>query len=104
MTTPDPNYHPTDADLVDAIVANAAKAGFTLDECRGIILAEMANGILRANCPRWLRQTQYFLARHGKLYPDGLVAKAAAAWLDHPAHLAEMGLDRQPGAHRGAPD
>ena len=102
--TDDPNWNPSDAELVAVIYSNAKTAGLTLDEIRGLLLAENANGILRANCPRWLRRTQYFLGLHGKLYPDGLVARASAQWLEIPEHAEEMGIAEALGRHRGAKD
>lgn len=101
---PNPNHQPTDAELIDAIIKNALAQGFDYDECRGLILAESANGILRPNAPKWLRQTQYFLAVHEKLYTADLLAKASDQWLSYLDRLHDENPQPEPGAHRGASD
>ncbi len=104
MNYNDPQYDPTEDELVDAIIKNAMAQGFDYDECRGIILAESANGILRPNAPKWLRRTQFFLASKGKLYPAELMAKASDRWLAFLDRIGQEVYDDEPGAHRGAPD
>jgi hypothetical protein len=96
-----PTHQPTDAEMVVAITKSALAAGFDTSEIRGLLLAERTNGILRPNCPLWLRAAQYFVADHGRLYPLADIARASADFLEV-LEIPESPAPQTPSAcHRG---